>query len=40
MLLSKRFDIGPVICPRAVVLARGRRPRANTTARGQIAVPI
>ena len=40
MLLNKRFDIGTVICPRAVVLARGRRPRANTTARGQITVPI
>jgi len=24
MLLNKRFDIGTVICPRAVVLARGR----------------
>jgi len=36
MLLNKRFDIGTVICPRAVVLARGRRPRAITTARGQI----
>ena len=40
MLLNKRFDIGTVICPRAVVLARGRRPRANTTAREQITVPI
>ena len=33
MLFKKRFDIGPAICPRAVVLARGQRPRANTTAR-------
>jgi len=33
MLLHKRFDIGTVICPRAVVLARGRT-------RGQITVPI
>jgi len=40
MLLNKRFDIGTVICPRAVVLARDRRPRAITTARGQITVPI
>ena len=36
MLLNKRFDIGTVICPRAVVLARGRRPRVDTTARGRI----
>jgi len=40
MLLNKRFDIGIVICPMAVVLARGRRPRFNTTARGQRTVPI
>jgi len=40
MLLNKRFDIGTVIFSRVVVLARGRRPRANTTARGQITVPI
>jgi len=46
MLLNKRFDIGTVICQRAVVLARGRRtargrrPMAITTARGQITVPI
>jgi len=39
-LLNKRFDIDTVICPRAVVLAQGRRPRANTTARGQIIEPI
>ena len=25
MLLNKRFDIGTVICPRAVVLTGGRR---------------
>ena len=40
MLLNNRFDIGTVICPRAVVLARDRRPRANSTARGQITVQI
>jgi len=41
MLLNKRFDIGTKhICPRAVVLARGKRPPFNTTARGQITVPI
>ena len=40
MLLNNRFDIGIVFCPRAVVLTRCRRPRANTTARGQITVPI
>jgi len=40
MLLNKRFDIGTVICPRVVVMARGRRTRANTTARGQITVLI
>ena len=40
MLLNKRFDIDTVICPRAVVLAWGRRPSANTTAQGQITAPI
>ena len=40
MLLNKRFDTGTVILQRAVVLARGRRPTANTNARGQITVPI
>ena len=40
MLLNKRFDIGTVICLTAVVMARVRRPRANTTARRQITVPI
>ena len=40
MLFNKRFDIGTAIYPRVVVLAQGRRPRANTTARGQITVPI
>jgi len=38
MSLNKIFDIGTVICPRAVVIARGLRPRANTTALGQISV--
>jgi len=38
--LNNRFDIGTVICPRAVVLALGLRPRANTTALRQITVPI
>jgi len=36
MILNKRFDIGTVICPRVVVLARGRR----RLSRGQITVPI
>jgi len=40
MLLNKGFDIGTDIYPRAVVLARGQRPRANKTARGLITVPI
>jgi len=40
MLLNKRFDIGTFICPRAVVIALGLRPRANTTALRQITVPI
>jgi len=40
MLINKRFDIGIVISPRAVVWARGRKPRANTTARGQITESI
>ena len=40
MLLNNIFDIGTVICSRAIVLARGRRSRANTTARGEITVPI
>ena len=31
MLLNKRFDTGTVICPRAVVLARGRRANNKTT---------
>jgi len=38
--LNKSFDIGTVICPRAVVLALGLRSRANTTSLGQITVPI
>jgi len=38
--IKKRFDIGTVIFPRAFVLDRVRRPRANTTAREQITVPI
>jgi len=31
MLLNKTFDSGTVICPRAVVLAQGRRQRAKMT---------
>ena len=40
MLITEWFVTGPVICPRVVVLAGGRRPRANTTARGQITGPV
>ena len=38
--LNNRFDIDTSICPRAVKLALGLRPRANTTTLGQITVPI
>jgi len=38
--LNNSFDIGTVICPRAVVLALGLRPRANTTALEKLTVPI
>ena len=31
-VIKKRFDIGTVICPRAFVLARGRRTRTNNSA--------
>jgi len=34
------FNIGIVICPRAFALALGLLPRANTTAFGQITVPL
>ena len=40
MLLIKQFRIGPVTSPRSAVLARGRRPRANTTDRGPVTGPI
>jgi len=36
MSWNKKFYTGTVICPRAVVLARGRMLRANTTEREHI----
>jgi len=40
MPLNKRFDIRSVTCPRAVVLALGLQPRANTIFLCQITVQI
>ena len=40
MLLVKKIRIGPVMGPRSVVLARGRRPWANTADRGPVTGPM
>ena len=40
MLLIKQFRIGPVTGARSSVLARGRRPKANTADRGPVTRPI
>ena len=40
LLLIKKFRNGPVMGPRSVILARGRRPWANTTDRGPITGPV
>ena len=40
MLLIKQFRIGPVTGLRFAVLARSRRPMANTADRGPVTQPI